>query len=95
MVELRAFIEEPGNRVTLDVRVVHSELAGEMGKVTTARGEVEVPQLVKRETSFLVTLEEGKRSGIRLPPSGLQRSMAILLSAVPVTLEEIDLVGDD
>jgi hypothetical protein len=82
VVEMRGFVEESGDRVTLDLRVVHCEPCGEMD---------EIPQLIKRESAFRLTLEAGKQSGVRLPPVGDQGPLAILVRAEPVKLDEVHL----
>jgi len=89
MVELRAFVEEPGDRVTIDMRVLHCEQYGEMGRIESARGTVEIPHLLKRESAFVLTVEKGKLSGVRLPPLGNQGPLAVLVRA-----ESVRPIGD-
>ena len=84
VVEMRAFVDESGDRVTLGLRVEHCEPCGDLDGI---------PQLLKRESAFKLTLEPGKRSGVRLPPVGDQGPLAILIRAEPVMLEEIELDG--
>ena len=88
VLELRAFVEEPGKSVMVDARLVRSELAGEIGTVATPRGRVEVPSVVKHEAAFALPLTKGKATGLIVPGAPGSEPMVVIVTAEEVRAEE-------
>ena len=76
-----------GKTVTLELRFVETKLKRPLVKLATRDGEIEMPELVKRETALTLKFEDGGRATLALKRDGDAPPLVLALHAKIVKLD--------
>ncbi|MHC4161243.1 MAG: hypothetical protein ACYSUM_03805 [Planctomycetota bacterium] len=76
-----------GKSVTLELRFVETKLKRPLVKLATRDGEIEMPELVKRETGLTLKFEDGGRATLALKRDGDAPPLVLALHARIVKLD--------
>jgi len=76
-----------GESVTLELRFVETRLKRPMVKLATRDGEIEMPELVKRETALTLKFDDGGRATLALKRDGDAPPLVLTLHAKIVKLD--------
>ena len=71
------------------MRCLQAELTSPMGTLKTPAGPIGVPVVLKRETAFTVTVQDGSEAHLALP------GKSPLLISLRADLVELDGLGDE
>lgn len=76
-----------GKSVTLELRLVETKLKRPVVKLATSDGEIEMPELIKRETGLTLKLEDGGHAALALKRVGDSPPLMLALHARIVKLD--------
>ena len=76
-----------GESVTLELRLVETDLKRPVVKLATRDGEIEMPELIKRETGLTLKFEDGGRATLALKRAGDAPPLVLTLHARIVKLD--------
>ena len=67
LLEVRPILAKDKKFVTLELRLLHSELKEPLAKLKTDAGLIELPELLKREMAVTLTLADGGKTTLAMP----------------------------